>query len=325
MRVMAMIALALAPLGSVASAQDSLPFPPVPSGSKAGPTIKQSTYTPRAQPRRLPEDAPNILIIMHDDVGPALPDTYGGDIHTPTLSRIAKSGISYNRFHNAAMCSPTRAALLTGRNPPPDRFRPDCRAGERLGRLHGAAPGDRGVGGEGARLLRLQDGGLRQVAQHAGGGNDPAGPVRPLADRAPGRLRLLLRLPGGRVVAMGAGGGREHRAPPRAAPRGLPLHRGHGRQGGDLDSPAPGARPGDAVLHVLDARRRARAAPHLQGVGRQVPRQVRRRLGRDAHPHLRAAEAARAGSRRTRSSRRARPRWPRGRTFPRTRSRSSAA
>ena len=117
MRVMAMIALALAPLGSVASAQDSLPFPPVPSGSKAGPTIKQSTYTPRAQPRRLPKDAPNILIIMHDDVGPALPDTYGGDIHTPTLSRIAKSGISYNRFHNAAMCSPTRAALLTGRNP----------------------------------------------------------------------------------------------------------------------------------------------------------------------------------------------------------------
>ena len=117
MRVMAMIALALAPLGSVASAQDSLPFPPVPSGSKAGPTVKQSTYAPRVQPRRLPQDAPNILIIMHDDVGPALPDTYGGDIHTPTLSRIAKSGISYNRFHNAAMCSPTRAALLTGRNP----------------------------------------------------------------------------------------------------------------------------------------------------------------------------------------------------------------
>ena len=53
---------------------------------------------------------------MLDDVGPALPDTYGGPIHTPTLTRIAKSGLSYNRFHNAAMCSPTRAALLTGRN-----------------------------------------------------------------------------------------------------------------------------------------------------------------------------------------------------------------
>ena len=122
---------------------------------------------------------------------------------------------------------------------------------------------------------------------------------RPSRDRSTsgrpgaGRLRLLLRLPGGRVVAMGAGGGREHRAPARAAPRGLPLHRGHGRQGGDLDSPAPGACPGHAVLDVLGARRRARAAPHLQGVGRQVQGQVRRRLGRDAHPHLRAAEAAR--------------------------------
>ena len=117
MRVMVMIALALAPLASVASAQDSLPFPPVPSASTAGPTVKQSTYTPRVLPRRLPKDAPNILIIIHDDVGPALPDTYGGEIHTPTLSRIAQSGISYNRFHNAAICSPTRAALLTGRNP----------------------------------------------------------------------------------------------------------------------------------------------------------------------------------------------------------------
>lgn len=99
------------------NAQDSLPFPPVPSGSKAGATIKESTYQPRVQPRRLPKDAPNVLIIMLDDVGPALPDTYGGDIHTPTLSRIAKSGLSYNRFHNASICSPTRASLLSGRNP----------------------------------------------------------------------------------------------------------------------------------------------------------------------------------------------------------------
>ena len=51
-----------------------------------------------------------VLIIMLDDVGPALPDTFGGPIHTPTLTRIANSGIVYNRFHNAAMCSPSRAA-----------------------------------------------------------------------------------------------------------------------------------------------------------------------------------------------------------------------
>ena len=64
----------------------------------------------------LPKDAPNILIVLIDDVGPGQTDTYGGEIHTPTLSKIAQEGISYNRFHTTAMCSPTRAALLTGRN-----------------------------------------------------------------------------------------------------------------------------------------------------------------------------------------------------------------
>ena len=100
----------------MASAQDTLPFPAPISGSTAGPTIAESKYLPNAAVKRLPAGAPNILIIMVDDVGPALPSTYGGPINTPTLSRVANAGISYNRFHNAAMCSPTRASLLTGRN-----------------------------------------------------------------------------------------------------------------------------------------------------------------------------------------------------------------
>jgi arylsulfatase A-like enzyme len=101
---------------ALGSAQESLPFPPKESGSKAGPTIAQSVYSPKKDVSHLPANAPNVLIIMLDDVGPAIPDTYGGPVHTPTLSQIANSGISYNSFHNAAMCSPTRAALLTGRN-----------------------------------------------------------------------------------------------------------------------------------------------------------------------------------------------------------------
>lgn len=112
----ALCALASILLPFSGSAQEILPFPASPSGSKAGPTIKESIYAPAKPARHLAGDAPNVLIIMLDDVGPALPDTYGGPIHTPTLTRIARSGISYNRFHNAAMCSPTRAALLTGRN-----------------------------------------------------------------------------------------------------------------------------------------------------------------------------------------------------------------
>lgn len=105
----------------VAHAADSpdgsvLPFPPTPSGSKAARTLQESIYSPLPKPQRLSEDAPNILIILIDDAGPALPSTYGGDICTPTLDRIADSGITFNRFHTTAMCSPTRAALLTGRN-----------------------------------------------------------------------------------------------------------------------------------------------------------------------------------------------------------------
>ncbi len=93
-----------------------LPFPPVPSASIAAPRLQDSTHVRRAQPNHLPADAPNILIILMDDVGFGQPDTFGGPIHTPTLSALAGEGIAYNAFHTTAICSPTRAALLTGRN-----------------------------------------------------------------------------------------------------------------------------------------------------------------------------------------------------------------
>jgi arylsulfatase len=97
-------------------AQEVLPFPPQPSGSTAGRTMQESIYSPAPKVSHVPKNAPNIIMILIDDVGPGLPDTYGGEIHTPALSRIASEGISYNRFHTTAMCSPTRGALLTGRN-----------------------------------------------------------------------------------------------------------------------------------------------------------------------------------------------------------------
>ena len=99
-----------------AQAQEVLPFPPKPSGSLANRTMQESVYSPRPEQRRLPADAPNILIVLIDDCGPALPSTFGGEINTATLDRIHKGGVSFNRFHTTAMCSPTRAALLTGRN-----------------------------------------------------------------------------------------------------------------------------------------------------------------------------------------------------------------
>jgi arylsulfatase len=70
-------------------------------------------WPPRVVP---PKGAPNILLIMTDDVGFGAPGTFGGVIPTPALDRIAKAGLRYTQFHSTSLCSPTRAALITGRN-----------------------------------------------------------------------------------------------------------------------------------------------------------------------------------------------------------------
>jgi len=103
-------------VNATVNAQQSLPFPPKKSGSTAKQTMQLSKYSPLPEKSRLPKDPPNIILVLIDDVGPAQASTFGGEIHTPTMDRIVTEGISFNRFHTTAMCSPTRAALLTGRN-----------------------------------------------------------------------------------------------------------------------------------------------------------------------------------------------------------------
>src|SRR4029079_11010279 len=63
-----------------------------------------------------PAGAPNVLLILLDDVGFGQTSTFGGPANTPTLQRLADEGLRYNRFHTTALCSPTRAAMLSGRN-----------------------------------------------------------------------------------------------------------------------------------------------------------------------------------------------------------------
>jgi len=70
-------------------------------------------WAPRIVP---PKEAPNILLIITDDAGFGVPSTFGGVIPTPAMDRIAESGLRYNNIHSTALCSPTRAALITGRN-----------------------------------------------------------------------------------------------------------------------------------------------------------------------------------------------------------------
>src|SRR5512136_1795606 len=92
-----------------------LPAPPPKFGGVIKDTAAQSKpyWPPRVVP---PKGAPNVLIIMTDDAGYAVPSTFGGVIPTPALDRIAKNGLRYTNFHSTALCSPTRAALITGRN-----------------------------------------------------------------------------------------------------------------------------------------------------------------------------------------------------------------
>ncbi len=117
---LAVCVLTLAPHAfAAAPAQEDgsvLPFPPAPMQSVTRPRLQDSTMKWPAEPRRLPEDAPNILIVLIDDVGFGVAETFGGEVHTPTLTRLAKEGLRYNAFHTTSICSPTRAALLTGRN-----------------------------------------------------------------------------------------------------------------------------------------------------------------------------------------------------------------
>lgn len=93
-----------------------LPFPEPSSASTTGKTLKDSKHQWRTDKSHLPKDAPNIVIFMTDDAGFSNAETFGGPVHMPTMDRLAKTGISYNAFHTTAMCSPTRASLLTGRN-----------------------------------------------------------------------------------------------------------------------------------------------------------------------------------------------------------------
>jgi arylsulfatase A-like enzyme len=92
-----------------------IPPPPMKFGGVIKESAKDSTpwWPPRVVP---PKGAPNILLIMTDDQGYGVSSTFGGVIPTPALDRIAKAGLRYTQFHSTALCSPTRAALITGRN-----------------------------------------------------------------------------------------------------------------------------------------------------------------------------------------------------------------
>src|SRR5436190_13203421 len=93
---------------------------PIPGAQHVGLTTYDAkdpdTRYPPIVPLRPPAGAPNVLIILIDDVGFGASSAFGGPCATPNFERLAANGLKYNRFHTTALCSPTRSALLTGRN-----------------------------------------------------------------------------------------------------------------------------------------------------------------------------------------------------------------
>jgi arylsulfatase len=97
--------------------RETLPIPDRPQVGLVTYDAKDpDTAFPPIEPLRPPAGAPNVLVVMLDDVGFGAASAFGGPISTPTAERLAAGGLKYNRFHTTALCSPTRQALLTGRN-----------------------------------------------------------------------------------------------------------------------------------------------------------------------------------------------------------------
>ena len=179
---------------------DSLPFPPTPSASIAGRTMQESVYKRRVEPRRLPVGSPNILIVLIDDAGPGLPSTFGGEVQTPTMDRIVREGITYNRFHTTAMCSPTRASMLTGRNHHRVGNGQIAELANDWDGYSGHIPKSSALAAEVLKDYGYATARLGKVAQHTGRGNDRRRPLRELAYRS--GFRIFLRISGRRSIAV---------------------------------------------------------------------------------------------------------------------------
>ena len=145
---------------------------------------------PPIEPLLPPKGAPNVLVVLLDDVGFAASSAFGGPCTTPNFDKLASNGLKYNRFHTTALCSPTRQALLTGRNhhsvgmggvteiatsaPATALYYP---------RTKPAAPAD-------SQAERLLDGTVWEVPRSAGVADNPMGPFDQMADAAEEGLNI---------------------------------------------------------------------------------------------------------------------------------------
>ena len=166
-----------------------------------------------------PAGAPNVVVVLLDDVGYAQFGAYGSDIATPTFDRLAADGRRYANFHTTALCSPTRACLLTGRNHHSNGMARVVELAAGFPGYNATIPKENGFLSEILRVQRVRHVGRRQVAPDSGHRDVGRQPPRQVAARA--GLRPLLRLHGrrDRPVPPRAGATTTIRSNRRALPR----------------------------------------------------------------------------------------------------------
>ena len=249
---------------------------------------------PPIEQLRPPKGAPNVLIILIDDAGFGSSSAFGGPCQTPNAEKLAAGGLKYNRFHTTALCSPTRQALLTGRN--------HHSAG--MGGITEIATGAPGYNSvlpntisPLARTLKLNGYSTAQFGKCHEVPVWETSPVGPFDAWPTGG--------GGFEYFYGFIGGEANQWYPTlyegttpVEPKKTPEEGYHFME--DMTDKAmawmsqqKALAPGQAVLRLLRARRNPRAPPCAQGMGRQVQGQVRPGLGQAARGDLRPAEEAR--------------------------------
>ena len=243
---------------------------------------------------KAPAGAPNVLIILIDDMGFGMPSAFGGPIHMPTADRLASEGLRYNQFHTTALCSPTRTALLSGRNHHTNNM-------GSITETATAFPGNTGQRPDSvaplAEMLRLNGYSTSFYGKNhetATWEISPSGPTTRWPNRS------------GFDEFYGFMGGETnqwaplvyHNQTPVELPKDPKYHFMN-----DMTNKAiawmqyqKSLTPGPAVLHVLRAGRHPRAAPRPEGVDREVQGQVRQGLGRLARGDAGPPDQARRGA-----------------------------
>ena len=283
--------------------------------------VRDSTpdWGPYEQPKA-PDGAPNVLFIVWDDTGFGALSPFGGPIEMPTMQRLADDGLKYTQFHTTAICSPTRASMLTGRNHTTVGMACIAEATTGFPGLERPHPVRDRDDRRGARRARLQHLHVRQVALRAGGRDEHGFLEAQLADRP--WFRALLRVPRRRDerVVPGPGPGSAVRRPAVRPAEGREewaeglgdkyhLSKDLADRGDRDDRRRQAGRAREAVLHVLLPGREPRAASLAEGVGGQVQGQVRRRATRRSARRSSPTRRRWGSSRRTPSCRRS-TRWP---------------